>query len=75
VIALSGPEPRRLSRWSSFDMVAMSAGAASFPGNLYEDIAEADIMSAFLGQYYAERNRRPRSFRTRRARPNSGKKP
>lgn len=30
-------------------------GRCYYPGNLFDDIAEADIMSAFLGQFYAER--------------------
>jgi excinuclease ABC subunit C len=30
-------------------------GRCYFPGNLHADLTEAEIMSAFLGQYYAER--------------------
>ncbi|MFU8830790.1 MAG: excinuclease ABC subunit UvrC [Wenzhouxiangella sp.] len=30
-------------------------GRCFFPSNLHEEIAEAEIMSAFVGQYYAER--------------------
>jgi excinuclease ABC subunit C len=30
-------------------------GRCFFPGNLHADLSEAEIMSAFLGQYYAER--------------------
>jgi len=31
-------------------------GRSYFPGNLHEDMTEADILGAFLGQYYAGRN-------------------
>jgi len=34
-------------------------GRTYFPGNLHEDTDEAEIMSAFLGQYYAERRPPP----------------
>ncbi len=34
-------------------------GRTYFPGNLHEDMDEAEIMSAFLGQYYAERRPPP----------------
>ncbi len=31
-------------------------GRSYFPGNLHEDMTAADILGAFLGQYYADRN-------------------
>ncbi|WP_376696001.1 excinuclease ABC subunit UvrC [Wenzhouxiangella sp. EGI_FJ10305] len=31
-------------------------GRSYFPGNLHGDMSEADILGAFLGQYYADRN-------------------
>ncbi len=34
-------------------------GRTYFPGNLHDDLDESDIMSGFLGQYYAERRPPP----------------
>ena len=34
-------------------------GRSFYPGNLHQDMEEADILSAFLGQYYAERKPPP----------------
>ena len=59
VIGMSAASGRAAIHVVEFRNGRNVGGRSFFPGNLHQDMKEADILSAFLGQYYAERKPPP----------------
>jgi excinuclease ABC subunit C len=59
VICMSVLPGRAAIHVVEFRMGRNVGGRTFFPGNLHEEMEEADILGAFLGQYYAERKPPP----------------